>query len=216
MERQVLAQWHPTKNGDLRPEDVPRGSHLLVWWQCEEGHEWLAQVKDRSRGNSCPYCAGKIVQGGVNDLRTVYPQIAAEWHPEKNGDLTPDQIAPYSNRYVWWRCPRGHDYHMMVNSRTQRGSGCPYCAGKRVLVGFNDLATVEPQVAAQWYYPLNGDLTPQDVTIGCNKRVWWQCSDGHVWQAMVYSRTGPRKRGCPVCAGNVKRPRNQRAAARGR
>jgi len=203
----LVGQWHPTKNGSLKPEDVLPNSHRAVWWKCNQGHEWKAMVSDRNRGTGCPYCTGRRINTGENDLKTIYPQIAAQWHPTKNGELCPDQVTPHSNRYVWWRCEKGHDYHMMVNSRTNRGSGCPYCAGRRVLPGFNDLATKEPRIAAEWYQPLNGDLTPGDVTIGSNKRVWWQCQDGHVWQTPVYSRTGSRKRGCPVCAGNVKRPR---------
>jgi len=44
-------------------------------------------------------------------------------------------------------------------------------------------------------------LTPQMVPPGSSKKVWWKCSDGHEWKALVSSRTGPQKCGCPVCAG---------------
>lgn len=56
-------------------------------------------------------------------------------------------------------------------------------------------------MAAQWDSELNGELTPQMVTAGSHKRVWWRCAEGHVWQALIYSRTGRQKSGCPICAG---------------
>ena len=89
------------------------------------------------------------------------------------------------------------------------GSCCPYCTGKKVLPGFNDLATLEPKIAA-WHPTLNGTLTPEMVTLGSHRKVWWQCPEGHVWKAVVYSRAGPQKCGCPVCAGKVKAARQQR------
>ena len=73
-----------------------------------------------------------------------------------------------------------------------------------MLAGFNDLATKEPRVAAQWYQPLNGSLTPEMVTCGSSRKVFWRCSDGHIWPAVISSRAGKQKCGCPVCAGRTK------------
>ena len=114
---------------------------------------------------------------------------------------------------MWWLCERGHPYQAVVAARTTHGSGCPYCAGRRVLAGFNDLATTVPRVAAQWHPTLNGGLTPEMVTAGSRKKVWWQCSEGHVWKAAVYARAGAQKSGCPVCAGRVRQRRRDAAAA---
>lgn len=200
----LAVQWHPTKNGSLTPEQIPPGTTRKVWWRCEKGHEWQASVASRVSGCGCPVCAGKVIVPGENDLQSLFPDIAKEWHPTRNGTTTPGTVSPYSNRKVWWNCEKGHDYQAVVAARTQSGCGCPYCAGRKVLCGFNDLATVNPDIAAQWYTPLNGNLTPQMVTAGSRKKVWWQCSEGHVWKAAVYSRTGKRKSGCPVCAGKVK------------
>ena len=87
----------------------------------------------------------------------------------------------------------------------QRGDGCPYCANRKVLPGFNDLATAAPLVAKQWHETLNGALTPEMVTAGSHKKAWWQCSYGHVWKATIYSRAGVQQCGCPVCAGKTRR-----------
>ncbi|MBQ6550064.1 MAG: zinc-ribbon domain-containing protein [Lachnospiraceae bacterium] len=205
----LAKEWHPVKNGTLTPEMVGSGSSRRVWWRCNKGHEWHAGISARSAGgNGCPVCAGKTVNPGENDLATLMPQLAAQWHPTRNGTLTPGEVRPQSNRRVWWQCDKGHEWQAMINARSQSGSGCPYCSNRSVLAGFNDLATVEPKIAAQWAEDLNGSLTPEMVTYGSKKRVWWRCPAGHVWQATVYSRAGTMRSGCPVCAG--KRARNRR------
>lgn len=210
----IAAEWHPSKNGALTPQQVSAGAQRKVWWQCSKGHEWKASVYSRTNDQSgCPICAGKQVLPGFNDLETVAPLLAAEWDTEKNGALTPRTVLAVSKRKVWWRCALGHEYVAVVSMRIRDGTGCPYCAGKKVLPGFNDLATVEPLVAAQWHKEWNGALTPQIVTAGSHRKVWWQCAEGHVWQAAVYSRTGTRKCGCPICAGRGNRARQQRYQA---
>ena len=127
--RELLAQWHPRKNGPLNPEDVLPGSHRSVWWKCSEGHEWRAEINSRVKGNGCPICAGRVVIPGKNDLETVSPLLAAQWHPNKNGPLSPGEVTSGSKRKVWWRCVRGHEWQASIKSRTQ-GAGCPVCAGK--------------------------------------------------------------------------------------
>ncbi len=213
---EVAKQWHPYKNGCLRPYDVVVSTHKKVWWICEKGHEWQATVASRTSGAGCPVCAGKLIIAGENDLESRYPQIAAEWSMDKNGSLTPDMVAPYSNKRVWWRCGMGHEYQAAVCARTMHGSGCPYCTGHKTLAGFNDLATLEPRLASQWHTALNGSLTPQMVTTGSRKKVWWQCPSGHVWMAVIYSRTGPNRCGCPVCAGRVRVTKVEQYAAMSR
>lgn len=199
---ELAKEWHPTKNGDLRPSDVRPGSVVKVWWRCEKGHEWQATVSTRGSGGAgCPVCKSKQVAPGENDLASAMPELAKEWHPTLNGDLTPDQVMVASNARVWWQCPEGHAYQAVIASRTQRGTGCPYCANRKVLPGFNDLATKNPELAREWHPTLNGDLTPQDITPGCSKKVWWQCAEGHVWKTAVYARSGKQHTGCPICAG---------------
>ncbi|WP_283123891.1 zinc-ribbon domain-containing protein [Angelakisella massiliensis] len=207
----LAKEWHPTKNGELMPDSVTCGSKRKVWWQCSKGHEWCVSVQSRVLNDTgCPVCAGRIIIPGENDLASHFPDIAKEWHSEKNNALLPSMVAPFCKLHVWWRCPFGHDYIATVESRTAKHSGCPYCAGKKVLPGFNDLATCQPQIAAQWHPSLNDSLTPQMVTAGSHKKAWWICAAGHVWKAAIYSRTGKQQRGCPVCAGVVSGKRKLR------
>lgn len=213
---ELALQWHPTKNGALTPQDVMAGTRRKVWWQCEHGHAWEATVGSRADGRGCPVCAGRQIIPGVNDFASQYPELAREWHETKNGALTPEHVAVQSNRKAWWRCQLGHEYEAPISMRVARGSGCPYCAGRRVLPGFNDLESQQPGIAAQWYTVLNGELQPSMVTVGARKKVWWQCEEGHVWKAMIYSRAGPKKCGCPICAGVAKAPARRRIVARDR
>lgn len=209
---ELAAEWVREKN-DILPTDVTVGSRRRVWWCCEKGHQWRSEVSSRARGAGCPVCASRAVVAEENDLMSHFPEIAAEWHPTKNGQLQPDAVSPSSNRKVWWLCPEGHDYQAAVGARTGGGSGCPYCAGRKVWLGFNDLATLEPRLAEEWHPTLNGKLTPEDVTPGSRRKVWWLCSEGHSWKAVIYSRARGRRSGCPVCAGKTKITVNVRTAA---
>lgn len=206
---ELAQQWHPTLNGELTPKELTFGSRKIVWWICEKGHEWQAPVYSRTGLNTgCPVCAGKVIIPGENDLAAAFPALALQWHPERNGTMTPQTISPYSNRKVWWVCEKGHEWQAIVGHRTQLGSKCPVCTGRKILAGFNDLATVHPAIAAQWHPTLNKDLTPEMVGVGSNKQVWWLCDYGHVWKAAVYSRTSKRKHGCPICAGTQRQSKS--------
>ena len=197
----IAAEWHPTKNKNLKPSDVLPKSSQKVWWQCKYGHEWPATVNNRTGKNrtGCPFCSGKQVLPGFNDLATTHPALAREWHPEKNGTLSCRDVTVGSNKKIWWRCSLGHEWQAVINSR-RNGVGCPYCANKKLLKGFNDLATTHPDIAAQWHPTLNGTLSANDVFAGTAKKIWWRCEQGHQWTATVNSRTTNRT-GCPYCSG---------------
>ena len=195
---EIATQWHPTKNGDLRPQDVTPRSARKVWWVCEKGHEWQATVKNRALGGGCPYCANRAINPGENDFATAFPEIAAQWHPTKNGDLRPQDVAPYTRRKVWWVCEKGHEWQAVVQGRVSYKSGCPVCTGRKVVPGENDFASAFPELAAQWHPTKNGDLRACDVTRFSNRKVWWLCAEGHEWCAYVFGRA--RGSGCPMCA----------------
>ena len=204
----IARLWHPTANGALTPADVTPGTHRRVRWRCGKGHEWEAVPSTLISGCGCPYCAGRQVIPGETDLATTYPHLAREWHPEKNGQLTPRQVSQGGVKRVWWQCERGHDYQAVIFSRTE-GAGCPYCAGRKAWPGFNDLESQFPGLMKEWHPTLNEGIEPKTLTKGSHRAVWWQCGEGHVWKAVVYARTKPNGTGCPVCAGNTKRAKAQ-------
>ena len=199
---ELASQWHPTKNGELTPNDISVNSDELVWWACGQGHEWQAPINSRNSGVGCPVCSGHKILIGVNDLATIRPDIALQWHPTKNGELTPNAVTVGNGNKVWWMCDKGHEWQSQINNRTA-GCGCPICSGKKVLVGYNDLATVMPSLVKEWHPTKNGKLTPQDVVTGSNKKIWWKCTKGHEWETTISHRT-LRGTGCPVCSGESK------------
>ena len=127
----IATEWHPTKNGKLRPDMVSYGSKKKVWWLGKCGHEWQATVDSRSRGNGCPICANQQLLVGFNDLATVSPNVAREWHPTKNGSLEPTMVSPKANKKVWWLGKCGHEWQATVNDRAN-GTGCPVCRRKKL------------------------------------------------------------------------------------
>lgn len=200
----VAKEWNYERNGNLKPENFIASSKHKVWWKCSNGHEWLATIGSRNEGNGCPYCVGRKVLTGYNDLQTKMPELASQWHPFLNGELTPTDVTVSARKYVWWKCEKGHEFQSWVYNRSN-GIGCPYCAGRYAAKGKNDLQTVNPDLANEWNYDKNNGLTPVDVMPNSGKIVWWKCSEGHEWQARIYSRN--QGNGCPECA-RQKRKRN--------
>jgi hypothetical protein len=190
----LAKEWHPVKNGSVTPKDLTAGSSKKVWWQCSKGHEWEATVGSRNTGNGCPYCDGKKVSP-ENCLQTVNPTLAKEWHPTKNGILKQMDVTSSSNKKVWWKCSKGHEWEATVNNRN-KGSHCPYCSGRKAS-DENSLQALNPSLAKEWHPTKNGNLTPRDITAGSNIKVWWLCSRGHEWEVIVNNRG--RGSGCPYC-----------------
>ena len=195
---EIAQEWNYERNGNLKPEHFAPNSNKKVWWKCGSGHEWQATIVNRNKGRKCPYCSGKKVLKGYNDLQTVNPALAKEWNHEKNNGLSSTEVTPSSNKKVWWRCSEGHEWEATINNRTH-GNGCPYCSGRFIVKGKNDLQTVNPDLANEWNYEKNNGLTPVDVTANSNKKAWWKCRKEHEWQATIANRN--HGNGCPYCSG---------------
>ena len=186
----LAKEWHPTKNDKLSPTQVTSKYGKKVWWYLpyddpDTGKhfdfEWKAVVASRTDGSKCPYLTGKEVWPGFNDLATKNPDLAKEWHPTKNGDLTPDKVCSKAGRSVWWCLPyddpntgKHFDFEWPAKiSNRANGEGCPFLSGRDVWEGFNDLATINPELAKEWHPTKNGKLTPRNVTANSNEYVWW-------------------------------------------
>jgi very-short-patch-repair endonuclease len=189
----LAAEWHPTKNSDLLPDQVRPGSGKKVWWCCTNNHEWQAAIYSRASGNGCQICSGRVATI-MTSLRVLYPELAAEWHSEKNRALTPEDVLPGSSRRVWWRCliNPDHEWSATIITRTKHHTGCPLCAS---------LSTLYPQLSVEWHPEKNKDLTPDQVTPGSNRKVWWRCLHDHEWVASIYQRV--KGSGCGFCEGRI-------------
>ena len=198
----LVKEWNYERNGDLQPYDCKPFSNRKVWWICKEGHEWQTEVYHRTgRGTGCPYCSGNIVIPGKTDLQTLFPEIACEFDADKNKETTPSQVCAKSGKKIWWLCNKGHSWQASVISRTNLKAGCPFCVGKHPVPGVNDLATLRPDLAAEWHTEKNRNFTPTDCTISSGRKIWWRCREGHEWQSVVSARTGKDNCGCPYCCG---------------
>ena len=134
-----------------------------------------------------------------NNLETRCPDLAKEWHPLLNGGLQPNAVLPGSNKNAVWQCLKcGYVWEARIINRVN-GRGCPCCSNKVVVRNVNDLATTHHDIAKEWYQPLNGDVTPSDITHGCGKKFYWLCPRGHVYSATVLHRTSGIGTNCPIC-----------------
>jgi hypothetical protein len=133
-EPEIAAGWHPTRNRKLTPHDVMPHTIRRVWWKCPvaDDHEWEGQVANRvAMGpDGCPFCAGRRVSR-TNMLALQNRKVAREWHPTKNGKLTPRDVTWGTGRIVWWRCVSGHEWQAPVHRRAKQGRGCPYCRTRK-------------------------------------------------------------------------------------
>lgn len=214
---EIAKEWHPTKNGSLKPSDVSVGSHLKVWWflpydDINTGRhfnfEWACSIRERIAGYGCPYLSGRQLYKGFNDLKSCYPQIAKEWHPTKNGNLKPTDVMPHSNKKVWWFLPYDDirtgkhfdfEWETTVNNRV-KGKKCPYLCMQKLYKGFNDLESVCPNLRGIWHPTKNDNLKPSDMIISSQQKVWWLGDCKHEWLARVRSMVNGMV--CPYCSGS--------------
>ena len=192
---EVSKQWDYDKNIIL-PSQCTYGSSKYAWWICDKGHSYSASIKNRSKGRGCPYCSGKKVLAGYNDLFTTHPEIVELWS-EKN-TINPKEVSAGTHKKAWWECGKGHQWEASICKVASEKRRCPYCSNNLLMTGFNDLATVLPEIASQWH-PSKNDKSASEVFPKTNKKAWWICSKGHEWQASPNSRSNGH--GCPVCAG---------------
>ena len=201
----LAAEFHPTKNGELKVEQLVVGSAKKVWWKCPvaDDHEWPTSVSKRTySGRGCPFCSGKRASK-TNCVATKAPRLIPEWHPTKNGDKTPWNTVATTGIKIWWLCPKhpSHVWDSPPRNRYRQAGLCPFCVNQRVC-STNSLAALFPEIAAEWHPSKNGSQTPNDVVAGSDKKVWWQCPNGadHQWSMTPYRRT-VEGLGCQRCEG---------------
>lgn len=192
---ELVEEWSD-KNYPLTPDTITFGSNKTVWWKGSCGHEWETSVKARSNGEKCPICSGTRVVEGINDLSTLKPELALEWSVKN--EIKPTQVSVGSHKKVIWKCKLGHEWETSVKSRTINKTGCPYCSHNKVLAGFNDLATIFPDIAAEWSD--KNEKKPTEVTAFANSKAWWKCRVcGYEWNTLISTRSSGSR--CPCCSG---------------
>lgn len=148
----------------------------------------------------CPFCAGKRI-GNRKSLAYLRPDIAKEWNP--NNILKPEEVTLSSGRKVFWICSicgygSNNEWCSSISGRTKYNRGCPSCVGQ-VVSDKNRLSTLFSEIAKEWHSTKNGNLLPENVSYGSNRKIWWLCSNSHEYCSSISNRTR-LGRGCPKCS----------------
>lgn len=203
--RPDVAKYWDSKKNNLKPDEVTIGTHKKYYWKCDNcDYAWRDSVNHQVHKKGCPACKiGKSDRCGIraatkdNCLSTTNPEVLTSWDYSKN-TIKPEEVTSGSGKIVYWHCDKCHtEYQKKIGEQVRYG--CSYCNGKYPIKGKNDLATLYPDVAKEWNYEKNGDLTPDCVTAMNTRKVWWKCSScGREWQAYIENRTRDNN-GCPSC-----------------
>ena len=202
----VAKQWDSEKNGRINPEYIRSTSNKKFYWRCENNHSWSATVYSRCKGHGCPYCLGKKVIEGENDLQSQNPSLALEWNYEKNGNLKPNEITVNNPKRVYWKCAVcGYEWLTSVANRNT-GTGCPKCADKQrtntkratIVKKKGSFAEKYPKLMKEWDTEKNAGIDPYKLPSGAHIEVYWICPIcNHSWPALINNRV--KGRGCPEC-----------------
>lgn len=186
----LAKQWSP--NNSLEMDDPGIKGDTQIIWVCEKGHEWATVYKARanSRHPGCPICSGRSVIP-KDSLQVAFPKLTEMFFNAGNTDDAL-KINPGSPKKYEWKCKEGHIFKASPRQVTlsKLEIYCPQCNS----FGFNC-----HELMAEWDFAKNS-IDPYSIGIQSNKRAWWKCSEGHEWDAIIYSRTS-LKTGCPYCAG---------------
>ena len=192
----------------IEPTNHRKGSYVVWRLRCDCGNIIEKEIRHLSDFSNCG-CLGnealrrKNLVPGVNDLATVRPDLAREWDYEKNGLKKPENRTESSSDKVWWICLKGHpSYQQVIANRTLQHQGCPYCSHTVVVPGETDLATLRPDLLADWDYEKNSVL-PSEVFANGTTKVYWRCKEGHSYYKPVRDRAA-QAYGCPYCANNLR------------
>lgn len=179
----LLSEFDYQKNYPLKPKNFSRGSQEKAWWLCKKGHSWKTAVLTRTINKSgCPYCSRNFASSEFNLLK-MFPEVASQWHPTKNGNLLPNDTLPTSNLKRWWVCNAGHEWQVSVANRTKNKSSCPYCTG-HFSTEDNNLAFQFPRILKLWHPTKNLDLRPENLLPSSGRSIWLICNKGHEWEAV--------------------------------
>lgn len=191
----LIDEWADEKNICI----FSRGSDYYALWKCKNGHEWNCKINDRTGKNlGCPICSGYRFISGINDIATKMSHLTKEW--DDGEDIT--KVYWKTKRRYRWICSKKHSYSVSPYRRSL-GYGCPYCAERKLLTGYNDLATKNPEILKYWNFSKN-EITPSEITAQSGKKIWWLCNKNieHEWFATV-NDVSNGKSNCPHCANHI-------------
>jgi DNA-directed RNA polymerase subunit RPC12/RpoP len=198
----LFDEWDFVKN-DLIGLDVytvSYGSGKMASWKCMKcGSSYERTIEKTVQALQCSYCSGYKVNH-TNSLANKKPQIASEWHPIKNGELTPHDVTCGRAVSVWWLGECGHEWKATILKRAGRGDKCPFCSNKRILIGFNDMWTTNPELASQLADLEDG----YKYTQNSNVKVKWKCREcSTITTDLLINSINREGVSCPACSDGI-------------
>lgn len=143
-------------------------------------------------------------------VETDYPKLIKEWDPALNKELKLTDFSKGSNNIGNWKCSinQEHIWPAMISNRANKGQGCPFCLGRKVLPK-DSFGMKEPDLMKEWSWSLNKNIDPFTLTRRSGQNVWWECSNEitHIWEASPHRRTGTCPK-CPYCLFHILCPTN--------
>lgn len=194
----LAAEWDAGFNEPLLVNEVTQGSDRVVRWNGQCGHSWNSSISNRVKGQGCPFCSGRSVLPGFNDLQSSHPDLAAEIDEQEMGEDFGIRVVAGSHQTASWICGEGHRWNAVVKNRALQGKGCPYCSNRRVLRGWNDLLSNFPELAAQ----VEGQ-NATEIYFASTKKISWNCPEGHPSYEATPKQRVQLGTGCPACSGRV-------------
>lgn len=200
-------EWDFEKNDKIGLDvyKITFGSAKKAWWKCPEcDSSYDMSINNRTaNGSGCSYCSGKRVNI-TNSLLSIRPDVASEWHPTKNGKLTPPEVTHRSGEKVWWLARCGHEWDAVISSRTGSvNATCPYCSNQKVLIGYNDMWTTNPELAKLLADSEDGFKYMQTS----ERKIDWICQEcNNVIKGKRIGNIKNRGLFCPSCSDNLSFP----------
>lgn len=191
--------WDFQKNEELGINiyKITKGSAEKVWWYCSKCDDSYPQaINKKVNDRGCSICKGCYTTK-KNSFGGKFPDLAKDWHPTLNGNLTPYDVSYGSGKKVWWKCNKcNSDYDVTIDKKTSQNAKCPFCRGLRKNVS-NNLKTTHPELIEMWDFNKNTNITPEQFVKGSKVSVYWKCNVcGDETFTMISNKVG-----CAVCAG---------------
>lgn len=200
--------WEENEKLGFFPDKITEGSHKKACWICcIHKTKYVQVVRDKCNGQvTCKECfeirefeqRRKRYIGNKKVLAETHPHLIKEWVSCEDEKITPYNCVAGSSKKVVWKCNVcGGQYEAYISNRALKGTGCRYCAGQDVLIGYNDFKTTHPEIASEW--STKNIVSPLHITYGSNKKVYWICRMGHK-DYLMSVKTRVSGQGCPICA----------------
>ena len=178
------AKYWSDKNGDVKPRDITYCNGNKYWFDCNTcNHSFDATLASIVRGSWCPYCSCKQLCDKLNcefcfnNSFASHPQ--AKYWSDKNGDVRPNDVFKGSNKKYWFDCVKCHHSFDSSLGNISGGKWCPYCGSSKLCDDSccNNCFTrsVASHEKAKYWSDKNGDVKPRNVSLGSNKKYWFDC-----------------------------------------